>query len=113
MRIANQSNLLTIPIIGGKDFSLLHRIEWKNDLSALPGESGGFQMYGGGVTLVSEVKQKFSLNSRIGQSADFGELIGGIGIGQVQLLLDKLKRLLRKKLGRQVFAHLIPVALFF
>jgi hypothetical protein len=70
-------------------------------------------MYGGGVALVGEVQQQLSFDSGVGQGADFGELVGGIRIGQVQLLPDKLERLLRKKLGRQVFTHLIPVALFF
>ena len=65
------------------------------------------------VALIGEVEQKLSLNRGVRQRTDLRELIGSIGISQIQLLVDKLDRLLRKELGRKVFAHLVPVALFF
>ena len=64
------------------------------------------------IAFVGEVHQQLLFHSGVGQRADLGKLILCVCIGQIQLGLNQLDRLLRKKLGRQVLAHLVPVALF-
>ena len=113
MRVSNKSHLFAVTIVWSKDLSLLHRIKRQDNLCALTRECSRFQMDSSRVALIGEVEQKLSLNRGVRQRTDLRELIGSIGISQIQLLVDKLDRLLRKELGRKVFAHLVPVTLFF
>ena len=94
MRVADQHNFLTVTIVGGIDFRFLHCCDRQDDLCALPGEGGRFQMDDGRITFICKVHKKLPLDSRVVQRANLGEFIGRIGIGQTQLLLDQFDGLL-------------------
>lgn len=68
-------------------------------MRTLPGEGRRFQMDNCGIAFVCKVHQQFPLDGGVIERANFREFIGGIGISQVELLLNQLDGLLRKKLG--------------
>lgn len=94
MRVADQHNFLTVAIVGGINFRFFHRCNRQDNLRALPGEGGRFQMNNGRITFIRKVHKKLPLDGRVIQRANLGEFIGRIGIGQIQLLLDQFDGLL-------------------